>query len=77
MLQIERDESAPSMAYIVIEEHFEDFAHRRWEKIAKDYQISVSEIQKISDYIQLLTPNPRLGMEKFFRKRYIRTLLSK
>ena len=61
MLQIERDESAPSMAYIVIEEHFEDFAHRRWEKIAKDYQISVSEIQKISDYIQLLTPNPGAG----------------
>lgn len=58
LLQIERDDEAPNLAYIIIEEKFEDFANRQWEDIAKTYHISLAEIQHISDYILTLDPHP-------------------
>lgn len=61
MLQIEKDQSAPNLAYIIIEEHFEDLANRKWELIQKAYQIELYEIQEIFDYIQKLQPYPGAG----------------
>ncbi|MGX6961092.1 RNA polymerase factor sigma-54 [Vagococcus xieshaowenii] len=66
MLQIERDEHAPDMAYIVIEEHFETFANKKWKEIASAYKISLEDIQEIYDYIQNLTPNPGAGFGESF-----------
>lgn len=58
MLQIERDHEAPDLAYIVIEEEFENFANRKWKEIAQRYQVELPVIQKIHDYVQSLSPFP-------------------
>ena len=58
MLQTERDDSAPELAYIVLEEWFTELAERKWDKIAKNLAVSLSEIQQVFDYIQTLTPTP-------------------
>jgi len=58
MLQTERDNEAPSLAYLILEENFENLANRHWQVIEKMYRISLSDIQKIFDYIQRLSPNP-------------------
>lgn len=58
LLQIERDDFAPEIAYLVIEDSFEDFTNRKWQKIADNYQVSLAEIQTVSDYILTLTPHP-------------------
>ncbi|WP_430609911.1 RNA polymerase factor sigma-54 [Enterococcus sp. DIV0876] len=58
MLQTERDDYAPPLAYIVLEEYFDDLAGRKWDKIAKGLRISLAEVQAVFDYIQTLTPTP-------------------
>lgn len=58
LLQIERDNEAPNLAYLVIEEEFENFANRKWQAIAKKYEVSLAAIQEIYDFVQLLSPNP-------------------
>lgn len=58
LLQIERDDTAPDLAYIVIEEEFDHLANRKWTLIAKKFEVELSEIQAIFDYIQTLSPAP-------------------
>ncbi|MGB6179116.1 RNA polymerase factor sigma-54 [Carnobacterium sp.] len=58
MLQTERHEDAPNMAYIILEEEFELFTTRKWKEITRKLDISLNEIQLISDFIQTLTPYP-------------------
>lgn len=58
MLQTERDDFAPALAYIVLEEKFDALAQRKWEVIAKQFDITLQEVQKIFDYIQTLTATP-------------------
>ncbi|MGY3777311.1 RNA polymerase factor sigma-54 [Isobaculum melis] len=58
MLQVERDDLAPNMAYLILEERFEEFAEKKWKKIAKDFDITLSEIQEVWDFVQTLTPAP-------------------
>lgn len=71
MLQIERDEQAPNMAYVVMEEEFENFANRKWKEITKNFDISLEEIQEIFDYVQTLTPRPG-AIYDGSREQYIR-----
>lgn len=58
MLQVEKDDEAPNLAYIIIEEMFEELAIKKWQKIEKKYSISLGEIQLVFDYIQTLNPSP-------------------
>jgi RNA polymerase sigma-54 factor len=58
MLQTERDNYAPEIAYLILEEYFTELVERKWESIAKKLVISLSDIQKVFDYIQTLTPTP-------------------
>lgn len=58
MLQTERDDQSPELAYIVIEEFFSELAERKWEVIAKHFKISLADVQQIFDYVQTLTPTP-------------------
>lgn len=58
MLQTERIHDAPPLAYIVLEEYFKELSQRKWQKIAKAYQISLKEVQEIFDFIQKLDPAP-------------------
>ncbi|MGX7025892.1 RNA polymerase factor sigma-54 [Vagococcus hydrophili] len=61
MLQIEKDQTAPNMAYIIVEEYFEELANRKWQLIQKAYKIELFEIQEIFDYIKKLSPYPGAG----------------
>lgn len=58
MLQTERDNYAPELAYILLEEYFEELVERKWESIAKRLDTSLPEVQRVFDYIQTLTPTP-------------------
>lgn len=58
LLQIERDNEAPPLAYVVIEEEFENFANRKWKEVANRYSVDLQTIQEIHDYIQILSPFP-------------------
>ncbi len=58
MLQVERDDKAPELAYIILEENFMMLVQRKWQEIAKKFAISLVEVQNIFDYIQTLTPYP-------------------
>lgn len=58
MLQTERNEAAPNLAYVVLEEHFDNLANRKWDRIAKSFDVRLGEVQEIFDYIQTLTPTP-------------------
>lgn len=58
MLQTERDDSAPNLAYIILEEFFEELVNRKWEVIAKHFGILLQEVQVVFDYLQHLTPTP-------------------
>lgn len=58
MLQIEKDEEAPELAYIIVEEYFEELASRKWDVVRKAYDIDLYDVQQIFDYIQKLSPNP-------------------
>ncbi|WP_265459021.1 RNA polymerase factor sigma-54 [Enterococcus sp. HY326] len=64
MLQTERDDYAPALAYIILEENFEDLVARRWEKIAKKFAIELKDVQQIFDYLQTLTPSPGSGFSQ-------------
>ncbi len=58
MLQTEQDDYAPELAYLLLEESFDAIAKRKFEQIAKDYQISLAQVQQILDYIRTLNPFP-------------------
>lgn len=58
MLQTERDDFAPVLTYIILEETFEELVQRKWDLIAKRFNITLHEIQQVFDYIQTLTPTP-------------------
>ncbi|MGM0125075.1 RNA polymerase sigma-54 factor [Enterococcus sp. AZ194] len=58
MLQTERDDHAPELAYIVLEERFTELAQRKWEVITKQFDITLQGVQRIFDYVQTLTPTP-------------------
>ncbi|MFC4771791.1 RNA polymerase factor sigma-54 [Enterococcus hermanniensis] len=61
MLQTEQDDYAPNLAYLILEESFDEIAKRKFEIIAKKYQLSLSQVQQIMDYIQSLNPFPGAG----------------
>lgn len=58
MLQTERDDEAPALAYIILEEEFENLVNRKWQSIAKKFVIDLADVQAIFDYIQTLSPAP-------------------
>lgn len=64
MLQTENDTFSPEQAYLILEESFEDLVNRQWDKIAKKYDIQLSDVQAVFDYVRTLTPNPGAGFGK-------------
>ena len=47
MLQTERDDTAPNLAYILLEEEFDALVSRKWGPLAKKFGIELAEIQLI------------------------------
>ncbi len=58
MLQTERDHAAPDIAYLLLEESFDDLVTRKWDSISHKYAVSLQEIQAVFDYIPTLTARP-------------------
>lgn len=64
MLQTENDEGSPEQAYLILEESFDELVNRQWDKIAKKYDIQLTDVQDVFDYVRTLTPNPGAGFGK-------------
>lgn len=58
MLQTERNNNAPNIAYIVLEEAFDQLVHRKWKSICKRYDVSLQNVQDVFDFIKQLSPSP-------------------
>lgn len=58
MLQTERDDHAPALAYLLLESYFDLLVERKWQEIAKKLKIELAEIQAVFDYLQTLSPAP-------------------
>ncbi|AYE59609.1 RNA polymerase factor sigma-54 [Lactiplantibacillus plantarum] len=58
MLQTENDDHAPNLAYIILEESFDELVNRQWDLLAKKYQVTLADISSIYDYVRTLTPVP-------------------
>ncbi len=61
MLQTERDDYAPDLAYLLLEEAFEKIANHRFEQLGKEYNLTMVQVQEIIDYIRSLNPFPGAG----------------
>ncbi|MBO1308491.1 RNA polymerase factor sigma-54 [Enterococcus sp. 669A] len=61
MLQTERDNHAPDLAYLLLEEAFDQIANHRFEQIGKEYKLTMVQVQEIIDYIRSLNPFPGAG----------------
>lgn len=57
MLQCERDDNSPVMAYYVFENAFDALSKQKWQQVADSCQISLAEVQEIRDYLKQLTAN--------------------
>ncbi|MGJ8730443.1 RNA polymerase factor sigma-54 [Listeria aquatica] len=58
LLQIDRSSDAPYIAYDLLNEYFEDFANKKWKNIAKAFDVELSDIQEVADYVRTLQPKP-------------------
>jgi RNA polymerase sigma-54 factor len=56
-LQLQRKPSS-DLALVIINEHFEDFAAKKWKRIAKEIKVDLKAIQKAADHIQRCHPRP-------------------
>ncbi len=61
MLQLKEKGIQDKNAYIIVENHLEDIATNKMQKIAKELQISVTRVQNICDIIKMLEPKPSRG----------------
>ncbi|PLT32170.1 RNA polymerase factor sigma-54 [Bacillus sp. V5-8f] len=57
-LLIQARQGKHQLAEKILEEHFLLFAEKKWKALAKVLQITLQEIQSVSDYIQTLNPRP-------------------
>jgi RNA polymerase sigma-54 factor len=58
LIQIKRDKSAPELAARLLESHFLEFAEKKWRGLAKTLDVTMQDIQQVSDYVQTLNPRP-------------------
>ena len=58
LIQLNEKEEKDVMAIRMVEECFEDFSNKRFEKIAKKLEISLEEVKRIMDVVAKLNPKP-------------------
>ena len=61
MIQLKEKGIQDKNAYIIVENHLEDIATNKIQKISKELKISVSRVQSICDIIKMLEPKPSRG----------------
>lgn len=52
------------LAETILQNHFLDFANKRWKALSKELNVSLQEIQNAFDYIQKLNPRPASCFQK-------------
>ncbi|WP_201714100.1 RNA polymerase factor sigma-54 [Rossellomorea arthrocnemi] len=57
-LQLQRKEDVPLLATMIIENHFQAFAEKKWKAIAKELAVELKDIQKAADFIRHCNPRP-------------------
>ncbi len=62
LVQLELMENGDETTYLIIRDHFEDFANRRFESIADKLDITIKEVQHAFDVIGKLNPRPGEGV---------------
>jgi len=58
MLQTERDEYAPEIAYYILENYFSAFSDKNWQAIADEMDVELSDVKAVFEYAQTLDPTP-------------------
>lgn len=58
LLQTERDEQSPEVAYYILESFFEELTNKDWSGIAEKTGITVEEVKAVFHYAQTLNPKP-------------------
>ncbi|OJF95349.1 RNA polymerase factor sigma-54 [Alkalibacterium sp. 20] len=66
LLQTERLDFAPNIAYIVIEENLESLTNNNWATLAKIYNVNEEDIKAVSQFIKNLTPSPGEAYQSAF-----------
>ena len=57
-LQLQRKADVPSLVTLVVDNHFQNFAEKKWKAIAKGLSVELKDIQKVADFIQQCNPRP-------------------
>lgn len=57
-LQLQRKSDVPPLVTRIVENHFQDFAEKKWKAIAKDLSVELKDIQQAADFIQHCNPRP-------------------
>ncbi|MBS4174032.1 RNA polymerase factor sigma-54 [Bacillus sp. FJAT-49736] len=58
LLQANKKRNCPPVVKEILQDHFMDFAEKRWKIIAKQLSVSIGQIQEAADFIQTLDPRP-------------------
>jgi len=61
LIQLREKDSPPLLAIDIIENHFDDFKNKRFEKLSKRLEVSLEKIKKAIDIISRLNPKPGEG----------------
>lgn len=68
MIQTDRSDFAPDIAYLVLEEHYDDLVHKRWQKISNHYDVALEDVKGVYEYVQGLTTAPAEAFESRSKK---------
>ena len=58
MLQTERDEHAPEIAYYILENYFTALSDKNWQAIADELDVELADVKVVFEYAQTLDPTP-------------------
>jgi len=58
LIQTASQQDSHPLAYPIIEHYMEDLAAKRYHKMAKQFNVTVQDIQKAADFIKTLNPRP-------------------
>ncbi|MEN8701622.1 RNA polymerase factor sigma-54 [Bacillus infantis] len=64
LLQVQRLLRPDELAEVIIEEHFEWFADKKWKPLAALLGVELKDIQRVSDLVRSLNPRPAAAFSK-------------
>ncbi|MGM0753799.1 MAG: RNA polymerase factor sigma-54 [Bacillota bacterium] len=57
-LQLQKKADVPSLVTMIVDNHFQAFAEKKWKAIAKELGVELKDIQQAADFIQHCNPRP-------------------